>query len=84
MNKNLNLKGVSPATWTRIIFLLIALVNQVAVSVFGAEIPIIDDAETYETVSTLITVFAGLVAGWKNNSVTAEAQKADEILKGGK
>lgn len=81
MSKRVNLKGIDNATWARIIFLVLALVNQVAVSLFGAELPAFDDQQTYETVSTVITLVASLIAGWKNNSITAEAQKADAVLK---
>lgn len=77
----INLKGITPAVWARIIFLAFALLNQVVVSVFGAELPAFDDKETYETISTIITMVASLTAGWKNNSVTKEAQEADKILK---
>ena len=80
--KKINLQGITPATWTRIVFLLLALINQVAVSIFGADLPVFDDQANYENISTVITIVASVLAGWKNNSVTDKAQKADKVLKG--
>jgi SPP1 family holin len=78
---NLNLKGVSKATWTRIIALILVLANQIAVSFFDVQLLPFEDAEIYEGVSVVLTAIIAIAAGWKNNSVTKEAQEADEILK---
>ena len=71
---------MTAGTITRIIVLVLALTNQV-LSVMGkSPIPIADD-EVEMLVSSVFTVIAALVAAWKNNSVTREAQRADEYLK---
>lgn len=79
--KNINLKGISKATWVRILGLLIILVNQVATSVFDAQLLPFDDAEIYEGLSTVLTLLVSIYAAWKNNSITEEAQYADSVLK---
>lgn len=78
---NFNFKGVSKATWTRIIALILVLANQIAVSFFDAQLLPFEDAEIYEGVSVLVTVIISILAGWKNNSITQEAQEADRVLK---
>ncbi|WP_405101390.1 SPP1 phage holin family protein [Oceanobacillus sp. FSL H7-0719] len=77
--KKINLKGVTKATWARIITLFLALANQVSISIFNYQLLPFDDAAIYEGVSTALTVVAAIIAGHKNNSVTVEAQKGDEV-----
>jgi len=79
--KNINLKGVSKATWVRILGLLFILINQVAASVFNTQLLPFTDAEIYEGVSTVLTIVISVYAAWKNNSITEEAQYADSVLK---
>lgn len=83
----MNLKNVSNSTWVRIIVLLLTLINLISTSIFNYQLLPFNDAELYEGVSVVFTVVASIVAGWKNNSLTPEAQRADdylENLKGGK
>ena len=77
----INLKRVTPATWTRLIVLVIALINQVAISFFDTPIISIGDEELYESVSTIVTAAAAIYAAWKNNSLTEPAQNADEVMR---
>lgn len=78
------LKGVSVATWTRMVVLVLLLINQVSISIFNFTLLPFEDESIYEGVSTVLTFVASLVAGWKNNSFTEKAQEADKILRGAK
>ena len=63
----------------RLIVLAIVLVNQ-ALVVFGFNpLPFTED-QIYEAVSSAAVVAMSLYAWWTNNSVTKEAQKADQYL----
>ena len=75
-----NLSGITTATWVRIIGLAIILINQVSVSIFDFQLLPFGDAAIYEGVSTVLTIVMSAVAGWKNNSITPEAQEADRVL----
>lgn len=63
----------------RLVVLIIALVNQ-SLTLAGYNPLPFSDEQIYEGVSTVATVIIALWAWWKNNSVTKEAQKADEYL----
>lgn len=72
----------SAGTIARSIVLLIALINQIAVTFSGDSlIQITDDGELEAGLTTIITVIASLVAGWKNNSFTKKAIAADTYMK---
>ena len=74
--KKVNLKGVSPATWARLAALILALCNQV-LAIFGKEaLPIYEETLT-QIITVALTLCTSLVAWWKNNSFTAQAQAAD-------
>lgn len=79
MNKP-NLSGITTATWVRIIGLAVILVNQVSVSIFDFQLLPFGDAAIYEGISIILTIVISVVAGWKNNSITKEAQEADRVL----
>lgn len=66
-------------TIIRTIILFLALVNQILTSTGHNIIPVSDE-EISTVVSTAITIGASVWAWWKNNSFTAEAIKADEML----
>lgn len=76
----IRLKNVSPATWVRLAFLVLALVN-IGLQVFG--IGTFDfGSETAEKIASLLAAVIAAAAGfWKNNSFTQAAQEADRILK---
>lgn len=79
--RNINLSGVDKATWARSITLVLALANQVATNHFNFKLLPFTDAEINEGVAVGITILSAILAGWKNNSFTEEAQEADKILK---
>ena len=64
----------------RLAVLVILLLNQVLITMGWNPLPFSED-EIYEGVSAVATVVMAIYAWWKNNSVTKEAQKADEYLK---
>ena len=72
-----NLKGVTPATWVRIIATILVAVNLIAVEVFNFQLLPFTDEEIYEGVSALVSVLVVFWVAWKNNSITAEAQEGD-------
>lgn len=78
--KKFNFSGVSTAAWVRMVGLLLSLINQVSISVFDFQAIPFADEEIYEGVSTILTIVVSIVAGWKNNSITPEAQEADRVL----
>ena len=80
--KKINLKGVTVQTWARTIVLLLALVSQLCV-ILGKRTEAIDVDQWQEYVTYALTVGASIVAWWKNNSFTQQAQDADNILNGG-
>lgn len=74
------MKRVKGDTIARTICLLIAIINQV-LAVTGKDIlPFVDD-EIYQVCSLIATMVTSLIAWWKNNSFTAPAINADEIMK---
>ncbi len=79
--KKINIKGVSVQTWARTAVLLLALISQLCV-ILGKRSEAIDVDQWQEYVTYAFTVGASLVAWWKNNSFTGNAQKADKILRG--
>lgn len=76
----MNLKGITKATWTRLIVLVILLINQISISVFGFALIPFNDEQIYEAVSTVLTVIIAIIASYKNNSITSNAQQADKYL----
>lgn len=83
MNKKksgLNLKGVTVGTWTRLVTLLLVTANLIA-STLGYKLIPFEDDQIQEFVSALLVGIVSIYSAWKNNSITAEAQEADQILK---
>lgn len=80
--KKINLKGVTAQTWARTLVLLLALISQLAV-ILGKRSEAIDIDQWQEYVTYILTVGASIVAWWKNNSFTKNAQTADNILNRG-
>lgn len=66
-------------TIIRTIVLVIALANQVLAMLGREAFPMTED-EVYQIVTIIVTVGASVWAWWKNNSFTADAIRADEIL----
>nr|DAO28466.1 MAG TPA: holin [Caudoviricetes sp.] len=80
--KKINLKGVTAQTWARTLVLLLALISQLCV-ILGKRSEAIDVDQWQEYVTYIFTVGASIVAWWKNNSFTKNAQVADNVLNGG-
>ncbi len=80
--KKFNFKGVTAQTWARTLVLLLALISQLAV-ILGKRSEAIDIDRWQEYVTYILTVGASIVAWWKNNSFTKNAQTADNILNRG-
>lgn len=67
-------------TIIRTAVLVLALLNQVLVICGKTPLPVKDE-ELTQVLSLCLTIGASLWSWWKNNSVTANAIKADEYLK---
>ena len=76
--KKINLKGVTAQTWARTLVLVLALISQLAV-ILGKRTEAIDIDQWQEYVTYAFTVGASLIAWWKNNSFTKNAQVADDV-----
>ena len=70
---------VKTDTIIRTIVLIIALANQF-LAMFGREAFPVTEDQVYQIVTIIVTVGASVWAWWKNNSFTANAIRADEIL----
>lgn len=67
-------RPVSKGAWFRIVFLVLALINQVLVMQGKSPIPI--SSEQIEQLFTLTwTIVAAVVAWWKDNDWTEKARK---------
>lgn len=68
---------IDAGTWARTIVLIVALVNQV-LTMFGLNPLPFSDEQIYEGVTALFTVFASLIAWWKDNDMTEETIEKKE------
>lgn len=66
-------------TIIRTVCLVLALANQ-GLTIAGKSPLPIEDAQLTELISLLFTVVTSMWAWWKNNSFTAEAIIADEVM----
>ena len=66
-------------TIIRTAVLVLALANQVLSALGKSPLPI-EDSAVETLISAGATIFAAVWAWWKNNSLTAAAQKADEYM----
>lgn len=71
---------VSKETIVRTVVLFVALLNTVLNACGKNPLPFSDD-EVYTGVSAVVATVAAVWAWWKNNSFTAAAVKADEVLR---
>lgn len=71
---------VSKETIARTVVLFVALLNTVLNACGKNPLPFSDD-DVYTGVSAVVATVAAVWAWWKNNSFTAAAVKADEVLK---
>jgi len=63
----------------RLVVLAILLINQTLITMGWNPLPWSED-DIYDGVSSVATVVMAIWAWWKNNSVTKEAQEADEYM----
>mgnify|MGYP001397349814 CR=1 FL=1 len=70
----------SKSTIIRTIVLIVMLLNQI-LAVFGKSPLPFSDEQVDTFVSTVLTAVSALWAWWKNNSFTKAALKADQVLK---
>lgn len=76
----MNLSGVSKGTWTRLIILVLTLINMV-LNKFGITYFTNEDInQWYDVISVFVTVASSMWCMWKNNSFTLNAQTADKVL----
>lgn len=74
-------------TLTRTVALVIALINQIAVSIFGWEPLPVDEEQAgmiinlaYELFTVVLTTVTALIAWFKNNYVTEKGKKQKEVI----
>jgi len=83
--KTINFAGVTPQTWARTIWLLIALIGQFCVVFHFAPLPEAISSLTVEQITvyltTIFSVLGELRAWWKNNSFSVAHQESDIIAK---
>jgi SPP1 family holin len=69
-----SMRPVSRGAWFRVVFLVLALVNQVLVMFDKSPIPV--SSEQLEQLYTLTwTIVASIIAWWKDNDWTEKARK---------
>ena len=64
----------------RLVVLVLLLINQTLITLGWSPLPFSEE-QIYEGVSSVAVVAVAIYTWWKNNSVTDEAQQADEYLK---
>lgn len=74
-----NLKRVDKWTVIRTIVLVLALANQILVTMGRSPIPI-DDASVELAVTSLWTIISAVASWWYNNNITDEAKQAQAYL----
>ena len=73
-------KNNKTAGIVRLVVLLILLINQTLIS-FGYNPLPFSEEQIYEGVSSVALVVSAIWTWWKNNSVTKEAEEADQYLR---
>lgn len=71
---------VDVGTIVRTVLLALALLNQSLVLMGFSPLPI-EDAEVENLITLAFTVVTSVWAWWKNNSVTRDARRADELAR---
>lgn len=72
------MKKISKSTIIRTILLILALINQ-GLTISGHAVLPFTDEQVTEFLSMLFTGVTAVIAWWKNNSFTAEAQAGDNL-----
>ncbi|MBQ9850000.1 MAG: hypothetical protein IJO36_04795 [Clostridia bacterium] len=75
----ISLKNVTPASWIRLIMLIVSLVG-VGFRLFGADYSAESEEFAKDAAAVIVLIISSVSAYWKNNSFTEAAQAADAIL----
>ena len=78
--KSIDWANISPATYTRYILMIIAIINML-LNAFKINPIEVSENEVYQVVSNILTCVLFVVNTWKNNSVTNSAISADQYMK---
>ena len=76
--KNVNLKGVKPDVWARLVVLLLAFISQFLV-ILGKRTQTIDIDKWQEYAAYFSSAITAVWGFWKNNSFTKAAQYGDKV-----
>ena len=74
-----NISNVPLATWVRLAFLVLSLIN-LALRSLGIETMRFSDEDVSGAVSIVFAAVSAAAAYWKNNSFTSAALEADRVL----
>lgn len=75
----ISLKNVTPASWIRLIMLIVSLVG-VGFRLFGSDYSAENEEFAKDAAAVIVLIISSVSAYWKNNSFTEAAQAADAIL----
>ena len=78
--KSIGWANISPATYTRYILMIIAIINML-LNAFKINPIEVSENEVYQVVSNILTCVLFVINTWKNNSVTNSAISADQYMK---
>ena len=78
--KSIDWANISPATYTRYILMIIAIINML-LNAFKINPIEVSENEVYQVVSNILTCVLFVINTWKNNSVTNSAINADQYMK---
>ena len=78
--KSIEWANISPATYTRYILMIIAIINML-LNAFKINPIEVSENEVYQVVSNILTCVLFVINTWKNNSVTNSAINADQYMK---
>ena len=77
--KSIDWANISPATYTRYILMIIAIINML-LNAFKINPIEVSENEVYQVVSNILTCVLFVINTWKNNSVTNSAINADQYM----
>ena len=78
--KSIDWANISPATYTRYILMIIAIINML-LNAFKINPIEVSENEVYQVVSNILTCVLFVINTWKTNSVTNSAINADQYMK---
>lgn len=73
------IKKIKPHTWVSIVMVIVVIINYILVALGKPAIDLGEEEITY-FVNTVINILFIGYAAYKNNSITQNAQMADEVL----